>query len=101
MSVIVVTIMTIPKILLIRRQHSLNYSVAQRPRHKLPKKKKKNENRQTSKQKKQTNTQTKDSMDPIEIFYAEDDRLVKTCNERENIRDLSTHIGEGQLSSVH
>ena len=42
-------------------------------------------------------------MDPIQIFYAEDEPLVKACNERENIREPSIHIGEGhvQLSSVH
>ena len=56
--------MTIPKILLIRRQHSLNYSVAQRPRHKLPKKKKKKKKRkQANKQTKNTNKQTNKRFD--------------------------------------
>lgn len=45
--------MTIPKILLIRRQHSLNYSVAQRKN--LDINCKKNENKQTSKRKTKTN----------------------------------------------
>ena len=42
-------------------------------------------------------------MDPTQIFHVEDEPLVKACNERENIRELTTHIGEGrvQLSSVH
>ena len=56
LSVIVVTIMTIPKILLIRRQHSLNYSVAQRKNLDINCKKRKNENRQTSKRKTKTKT---------------------------------------------
>lgn len=46
--------MTIPKILLIRRQHSLNYSVAQRKN--LDNNCKKNENKQTSKRKTKTKT---------------------------------------------
>ena len=55
------------------------------------------------KKNKQKQKQTKDGMDPRQIFYAEDEPLVKACNERENIRELTTHIGEGrvQLSSVH
>lgn len=42
-------------------------------------------------------------MNPIQTFYAEDEPLVKACNERENTRELTTHIGEGhgQLPSVH
>ena len=42
-------------------------------------------------------------MDPTQILFAEDESLVKACNERENIREPSIHIGEGhvQLSSVH
>ena len=48
--------MTIPKILLTRRQHSLNYSVAQRKNLDINCKKRKNENRQTSKRKTKTKT---------------------------------------------
>ena len=87
--------MAIPKILLIRRQLSLNYSVAQR----------KNLDINCKKKRKQTNKQTKNKnwMDPTQILFAEDEPLVKACNERENIREPSIHIGEGhvQLSSVH
>ena len=54
LSVIVVTIMAIPKISLIRRQLSLNYSVAQRKN--LDINCKKNENKQTSKRKTKTKT---------------------------------------------
>lgn len=75
--------MTIPKILLIPRQHSLNYSLAQRPR----------KNPKTNKQKIGW---------ILQIFYAKHEPLVKACNERENKRELSTHMGEAhvQLSLV-
>ena len=36
-------------------------------------------------------------MDPTQILFAEDEPLVKACNERENIRELSIHIGEGHV----
>lgn len=100
LSVIVVTIMTIPKIFLIRGQHSLNYSVAQRKNLDINSKKTKTNKQANEKQKQK---QTEDWMDPTQILFAEDEPLVKACNERENIRELSIHIGEGhvQLSLVH
>ena len=92
--------MAIPKILLIRRQLSLNYSVAQRKNLDINCKKTKTNKQANEKQKQK---QTEDWMDPTQILFAEDEPLVKACNERENIRELTTHIGEchGQLSSVH
>ena len=92
--------MAIPKILLIRRQLSLNYSVAQRKNLDINCKKTKTNKQANEKQKQK---QTEDWMDPTQILFAEDEPLVKACNERENIREPSIHIGEGhvQLSSVH
>ena len=92
--------MAIPKISLIRRQLSLNYSVAQRKTSTLIAKKTKTNKQANEKQKQK---QTEDWMDPTKILFAEGEPLVKACNERENIRELTTHIREGhvQLSPVH
>ena len=79
--------MAIPKILLIRWQLSLNYSVAQRKNLDINIAKKPKTNKQANE--KQNKKKTEDWMDPTQILFAED--------------EPSIHIGEGhvQLSSVH